>query len=363
MTLVLDIHALQTVPPSNLNRDDTGAPKTAIYGGVPRHRVSSQSWKRAMRLKFAEKLGRDEIGDRTRRGLSLIADRIEKISDLDREAAEAAARNFLDAAGYSADAKKGTTSYLLFLSPRQIDAAAEVAISLGGKKKLDAADKNAARAALKAEASIDLAAFGRMIADDTSLRIDGAVQVAHAIGVSPVETEFDYFTAVDDVVQDAGETGAGMIGITQFVSSSLYRYAAIDVEALARNLSLELDDPALLDAVALIAESFIESLPSGKSNVFAHNTLPELVYVALRDTRPLSLVGAFESPVSGEDRRKAAAEALATENRALRTEYGFVPLASFALGSVAESFESEGTQRTTLPRLGEEIRAAIAQNR
>lgn len=48
--LFLDVHAIQTLPPSNINRDDTGSPKTCQYGGVKRARVSSQSWKRAMRI-------------------------------------------------------------------------------------------------------------------------------------------------------------------------------------------------------------------------------------------------------------------------------------------------------------------------
>ena len=42
--LYVDFHILQTVPPSCINRDDTGSPKTAVYGGVLRARVSSQAW-------------------------------------------------------------------------------------------------------------------------------------------------------------------------------------------------------------------------------------------------------------------------------------------------------------------------------
>jgi CRISPR system Cascade subunit CasC len=66
--IFLDVHALQTVPPSNLNRDDTGAPKTALYGGVPRARVSSQAWKRATRTYFADEhlLEPSELGVRTK---------------------------------------------------------------------------------------------------------------------------------------------------------------------------------------------------------------------------------------------------------------------------------------------------------
>lgn len=64
--IYVDIHALQIVPPSCINRDDTGAPKTCIYGGTMRSRVSSQSWKRSIREEFKE-LYPDETGIRTKK--------------------------------------------------------------------------------------------------------------------------------------------------------------------------------------------------------------------------------------------------------------------------------------------------------
>ncbi len=67
--LYVDVHVLQTVPPSNLNRDDAGAPKQAVYGGARRARVSSQAWKRATRKSFGQAdSGVDlSLGTRTRR--------------------------------------------------------------------------------------------------------------------------------------------------------------------------------------------------------------------------------------------------------------------------------------------------------
>src|SRR6266508_2221569 len=48
MTLIA-IHMLQNHAPSNLNRDDNGDPKDALFGGVRRARISSQSLKRSIR--------------------------------------------------------------------------------------------------------------------------------------------------------------------------------------------------------------------------------------------------------------------------------------------------------------------------
>ena len=104
MTLVLDIHALHTLPPSNINRDDTGAPKSAVFGGVPRHRVSSQSWKRAIRRDFESTLGPEQVGFRTKRVADLVADRVQELTkaegeEWDRERALDAAKNLFTGAG------------------------------------------------------------------------------------------------------------------------------------------------------------------------------------------------------------------------------------------------------------------------
>ena len=73
--LYVDFHILQTVPPSCINRDDTGSPKTAVYGGVLRARVSSQAWKHAMRAAFAENAQLD-VGKRTKKAAELVKEQI-----------------------------------------------------------------------------------------------------------------------------------------------------------------------------------------------------------------------------------------------------------------------------------------------
>ncbi len=259
----IDIHILQTVPPSNLNRDDTGSPKTAYYGGVRRSRVSSQSWKRATRKSFDDVLAKDKLGVRTKHVVALVADRIKaKASDL--AGAEDHAGLALKAAGITlakprvrkdapADAPEPVeqSGYLLFLSSSQIDQLADLAIAAarnGGK-----VDAKKARAAADSNHSVDVSLFGRMVADATDLNVDAAAQVAHALSVHAVENEFDYFTAVDDRAPE-DNAGAGMIGTVEFNSATLYRYATINVEALRSNLG---DATATVEAV----RAFIKRSP------------------------------------------------------------------------------------------------------
>lgn len=370
MTLVLDIHALHTLPPSNINRDDTGAPKSAVFGGVPRHRVSSQSWKRAIRRDFESTLGPEQVGFRTKRVADLVADRVQELTkaegeEWDRERALDAAKNLFAGAGIKLTEAKvrdgekergAETGYLLFLSPRQIDDAARKLVETEGAKP----SKKEAQALLDDAHSIDIAMFGRMVAEAPDYNVDASVQVAHAIGIHESEPEFDYYTAVDDIVEDEEETGAGMIGTMQMTSSTLYRFETVDLRSLQENLG---DANAAVEATTAFVRSFITSLPTGKQNSYAHNTVPELVYIAIRDTRSLSLVNAFENPVrtaDGSSRREAAAQRLATEAEQLQNSYGFVPTASFVLGlgTLTEPFAELATL-TTLPALADQLRSDL----
>ncbi|WP_341827611.1 type I-E CRISPR-associated protein Cas7/Cse4/CasC [Trueperella pyogenes] len=375
MTLVIDIHALQTVPPSLINRDDTGAPKSAIFGGVPRQRVSSQAWKRAIRRYFENEIGQEAVGLRSRNLPEVIVKRVMEISpEFGLEEAIEGVQNLFKAPG----AKQGiklvepkvskdgedsdnqspypTTAALLFLSPHQIERAAQAIVDAHGGKitKAEATD------ILDTKHSIDMAMFGRMLADAPAFNIDASVQVAHAIGVHESEPEFDYYTAVDDVLEDAEEIGAGMIGTTQMMSSTLYRFATINVEGLATNLG---NVDMANKAAVLFIKAFIESMPTGKQNTFANNTLPELVYVAVRNTRSVSLVNAFEDPVGREDstRRRAAAEALAQEARDIEDVYGMKPLAAyvFATGELGEPF-SGLAENVTFQKLSEKVGEVLA---
>lgn len=300
--LFVDIHALQTVPPSLINRDDTGSPKSAIYGGVTRSRVSSQAWKRATRREFNDHLDLDQLGERTIRVVERIAKRIMYLDEsVDKGDALKMAENVLTETRIKVKAVKSkdeegketeqsNTGYLVFLSRAQINALAELSL-LGLKGETITRAK--AQKALKEANSIDVALFGRMIADAPELNVDAACQVAHAISVQEAVTEYDYFTAVDDNSPE-DNAGAGMIGTVEFTSSTLYRYATIDVVRLQENLGSE---EAALRAIDAFTRSFVVSMPTGKQNTFANRTRPGFVMIEVRDDQPVNLVGAFEDPI------------------------------------------------------------------
>ncbi len=330
---IIDIHILQTVPPSNLNRDDTGSPKTALYGGARRARVSSQAWKRATRVAFESTLDRSDLGVRTRRVVELLAAEITALSSELHDRADDLAAATFKAVGIDTKApKKDATAeagYLVFLSRHQIKALAHAAVEAAATDDVGAALKEAnVKAMADRENSVDIALFGRMVADQSDLNVDAAVQVAHAISVHPVETEFDYFTAVDDYLGE-DETGAGMIGTVEFNSATLYRYATLDVNRLADNLG---DPLAARRAAEAFVDCFVRSMPTGKQTTFANRTLPEAVVTVVRDTQPINLVGAFERPIHESERAgrvKQACEALRDEAAEIQRAYTEIPLAGW----------------------------------
>lgn len=363
MTMHIDCHVIQTVPPSNLNRDDTGSPKTALFGGVRRARVSSQAWKRATRRDFQTHLDRSQLGVRTRRAVELVAARMrEQRPELEAEVAADRAIHVLNKAGFKTKAtrREGAleqTEYLLFLSNSQLDRLAQLALSSDG-----AVDARSAKDAIDQGHSIDVALFGRMVADDADLNVDAACQVAHALSTHPVATEFDYFTAVDDQNPKA-DTGAGMIGTVEFDSATLYRYATVNVHALAHNL---LDAEAALRALEAFVRSFVTSMPTGKQNTFANRTVPDAVIVMVREDRPVNLVGAFEDAVRADGGYvKASCEALAMYAPSV-DRFGSSPSASWVtrIGSRTDAVRSLGDEvefDELLQLLTTHVRSALEQ--
>ena len=303
--MFVDIYAIQTVPPSNINRDDTGSPKTALYGGVRRARVSSQAWKRAMRQMMPAFLPEGSLGVRTKLAAELIAQRISKRDGEFQGEAAALAKDVLEALGIKIESStrvgddegKLASSYLIFISISELDALADVAIKWGREGKPKPAQcKKEAKAAFSGNRAVDIALFGRMLADVPQLNTDASAQVAHAISVDRVTQEYDYFTAVDDEAADDND-GASMIGTVDFNSSTLYRYATVNLESLRDQLG---DDEATARGITAFAEAFIRSMPTGKQNTFANRTLPSAVVVALREAQPINVVSAFEVPVRPE---------------------------------------------------------------
>lgn len=315
MSLFVEFHLIQNFAPSNLNRDDTGAPKDALFGGHRRARVSSQCLKKSVRdwFKSSPIISGEKLGTRTRHLDRLLIEELREVgiqnTDVFNEVVKLAlktkkAKDGDDNAKEKKDEK--VLSYLLYLSSPEVDAFKalihehkELFVTLAGNKKIKPSEvtdalKDAVRNCLKRSRAVDIALFGRMLADMPEANQDAACQVAHALSTHRVEREFDYFTAVDDK-GDADETGAGMIGHIEFNSATFYRYAVIDAGKLVKNLQ---EDKALaLTGIKAFTQAMARAIPTGKQNSFAAHNPPSFVGVVLRHSSPFNLANAFEKPV------------------------------------------------------------------
>lgn len=323
MTTYLEAHIIQTLPPSNINRDREGMPKTCLYGGVPRARVSSQAWKRAMREMFQTLIDPSKLGIRSREFAGIIADKLNMSAD-DENLLKVASLLMKKTGLMEGNEKPGTLSAIQFLGAPQwamlADTAREALDSKDAEEYVKTHSKEL-RARLAADHSIDVALFGRMTASDdkhatADYSIDAACQVAHAFSVNRADVELDFYTALDE---HAGASGAAMLQDTGFTSSTLYRYAVLDINLLDRNLDHDKD--ALRETVQAWLTAFIKSMPGGKKNAFAPETMPSFILTDIRTTRPINLADAFQTPVEG-DITASAVTALTSRFEEMETVYG-----------------------------------------
>lgn len=325
----VEFHIVQSFPPSCLNRDDTNTPKDCMFGGVRRARVSSQSWKRAIRMGFQnESALHDTLAMRTKRVLEAV--KAELISlGRDADGLEQVIKAALGAGGLKTKGDTVLTEYLLFLPKRaaaaiaaviheNFDAISAAAGEAGGegaekgrkKAKSDAKELNVAPEIVKAlnaalfesDKTPELALFGRMIADDPSKNVDAAAQVAHAISTNAAAPEFDFYTAVDDLKTREDDAGADMLGTIGFVAPCFYRYATVDTDQLAANLgggSATGESRALAaETIGAFARGMIGAIPSARQNSMAAHTPPSFILVVVRSAgSPVSLANAFEKEV------------------------------------------------------------------
>ncbi|MFJ6934775.1 type I-E CRISPR-associated protein Cas7/Cse4/CasC [Streptomyces sp. NPDC101132] len=300
----MDLSAIQSVPVSNLNRDDLGSPKSVRYGNANRIRVSSQSWKRVMRHGVEQDLG--EKAARTRLVPAKVKGALVAAGWPEDLAAFAGAQVVLSATkkGLATEAA-GHTSVLLFLSEAGIDELARIctehreALELGlakGKKAGALLPSDRIEEVLKRRtASISL--LGRMLAELPGANVDGAAQVAHAFTTHASEPQRDYFTAVDDWL-GAADTGSGHLDTAEFSAGVFYRFASVNITDLLSNLGG--DTKMARSVLSSFADHFLMSLPQAKKNSTAPHTIPDLAYLAVRTHRPVSLAAAFETPVTAD---------------------------------------------------------------
>lgn len=297
--MLLELHLLQNFAPSNLNRDDTGSPKDCVFGGYTRARISSQCLKRAIRTDFKARpqvIPGEHLAVRTKRIVDAIVDRLVR-QGRPREQAVQVATALIESTGIGLDGEK--TKYLIFVSQNDIATAVAVAekywdallaATVPAEVKRDV--KKEMTQALDASRAVDLALFGRMIADRPESNVEAASQVAHAISTHEVSTLYDFYTAVDDLKPE-DTAGADMLGTVEFNSACFYRYANVDVTALAMSLG---SDMAQRTIWAFIHAS-VDAIPTGKQNSMAAHNKPSFVMAVLRDDSACNLANAFLKPV------------------------------------------------------------------
>ena len=298
MTTFVQFHLLTCFGPSNPNRDDQGRPKQAMIGGVPRLRMSSQSVKRALRESAFFKLDLDgNMGTRTKRLYEKLVAKL--VSDgTDAKTAATIAEQIAGIFGKIDAPKKGeenrVATTLAFISPQEWKLAEELAAKAAAGEALPK-DKDLKKLVLRrADGAIDIAMFGRMLADDADFNRDAAVQVAHAITTHSAQAEEDWFSAVDDL-NKADETGAGHLGETAFGSGIYYQYVCVNCDLLIENLGGDRELAAR--GIAALARALPQTAPAGKQNSFAHRPMAYYARAEAGNRAPRDLSGAFFTPV------------------------------------------------------------------
>lgn len=384
MKTLIEIHALQNFAPSNLNRDDTGSPKDAFFGGTRRARVSSQCHKRSVREFFIKKqengfFSPDELAIRTKRVYQRIADLL--ADKHDKSEILVKAETALSYVKLKA-AEGGKTQYLLFLGQREITALADaidrfwdriVPVAEESNEKGKGKGKKAAASGAPKDVqehigaiftggkAVDVALFGRMLADMPEKNQHAACQVAHSISTHSVEREFDFYTAVDELRPDE-TSGADMMGTVEFNSACFYRYAVVDWEKLLGNLQ----DDSVLAAKGLRAflEGFVVAEPTGKQNAFAAHNPPEFVAISVRrNDAPRNLANAFETAVftkKSESLTGKSAEALTKKAKALQSAFGGDGM-TFVLNLTGAELDGYGTAVQTLKDLIDKSLSAVQE--
>ncbi|MFG1391973.1 type I-E CRISPR-associated protein Cas7/Cse4/CasC [Xanthobacter agilis] len=328
MTTFLQFHLLTVYPPSNPNRDDQGRPKEAHFGGTPRLRLSSQSIKRAVRMSapFQEGLA-GHLAQRTKLIGNVIREHLEAeglAADKARKIAEDVAKAFgkIEPQDKKRPAwVQGTT--LAFISPEERTLALDLAQKAAKGEALPS-DKDLAKTVLRsADGAVDIAMFGRMLADNPDFSREAAVQVGHAITTHRAEAEDDFFTAVDDLKTREEDAGGAHLGEHAFGSGVYYLYACVNCDLLVENL--QKDTALARKGLEALARALATATPKGKQNSHAHHPRAGYIRAEIGSAAPRDLTGAFLKAVAGE--QLLAASVLALEDMAGRIDAAYGPAA------------------------------------
>lgn len=325
----VQLHFLTPYAPSNLNRDDLGRPKTAIFGGALRLRVSSQSLKRAWRTSdiFDDKL-KDQLGTRTKRFGELVLPVLTE--GVGKEKAKKIASELAEVFGAVKDGGL-RTEQLAHITPDEKRQLETLAATLAKEQRGPKEEEVKALLGI-GKGAADVALFGRMLAAKTEFNVEAACQVAHAISIHKVAVEDDYFTAVDDLKGAEEDAGAGHVGTQEFASAVLYHYVCVDRGLLAENLGG--DEELVSKTLRALGEACLTVAPNGKQNSFAARSRAHYALAEKGASQPRSLASAFLKAVAGEDLLRAGVEALVRTRDQLDRVYGDqVPSVAFDVGS------------------------------
>lgn len=328
MSRFIQLHVITSYPPSNLNRDDLGRPKSAVVGGAQRLRVSSQALKRAWRTADLFKTALDgHLGVRTKEmGIDIWKQLT--AAGISGKEARSWARDIAGCFGKIKSDKKTEENedlqieQLAHFGPEELAAIKELVAKLVDIKQPPTEDN--LKLLRKPHSAVDIALFGRMLAASPAFNVEAAAQVAHAFTVHRAAIEDDYFTAVDDLNRGDEDRGAGHIGETGFGAGVYYLYVCINRELLDENLG---GDTVLRNrSLAALLEALTMVAPTGKQNSFASRAYASCVLAEKGDQQPRSLAAAFLRPVIARDGdteiAREAIKALLVKRQSFEQMYG-----------------------------------------
>jgi CRISPR system Cascade subunit CasC len=311
--MLIEIHMIQNHSPANLNRDDLGAPKSCIFGGVARARISSQCLKRSIRRspEFSAALEKDG-GVRTRRLIELIAKAAASEGNQPKEQHFTAIRKVFTEGGVGLK-DENTFDILFFLPQSAIN-------EMGAAVRHGNGDLGMKFAKIIGEfvKTPDIALCGRMTEFNARgpfqglkgrFTVEAALSAAHAISTHAVVNEVDYFTAADDV--PGHDAGAAHVNEAMFNSACFYKHFVIDFEQLRNNLANDAD--LACKTVRSFLKAVAQANPSGKQHAFAAFNPPDgiLVEVKTKSATPVSYANAFADPVPEKSERGLIGESIA----------------------------------------------------
>lgn len=380
--MLYEIHMLKNYPPVNLNRDESGAPKSCMFGGTTRGRVSSQCLKRSWRTSplLSQTVGLEHLGLRTRQLPQLVADKLAEMG-VSQEYIEAVLPKISGFGNKDGTENKdgNYTAQIVFYAPEDIRAVAETVEkklkeckSLKEVKALKGKElQEAVKGAEVRPITLDMALFGRMVTSNAFRDVEAAMQVAHAISTNKLNMESDYFTAMDDLLSGATmeETGSAMIGDTDYNSACYYLYASLDTDILQENLRYTQDAEKLIQtAVPALIRTMALTNPSGKQNSFAGNVLPSAILIECKEEKvPVSMVNAFVRPIKPEpandyDIVRGSIQALADQVDTIQNSFGLAVERRlwFCAAPYGIVPQCETALCRTLPELVEQVAETLA---